>query len=187
MKTKAIASARIKTDRIDARILAHLLRADLVAESYVPPKEVREIRALVRHRLALVKVRTMVKNRVHSIVDKYGYRCEFSDMFGKSGTEWLRSLELSEMDRLMLENHLAHIEAISQQVRRVDDAIRERASMDEDVRLLLSLTGIDVYTALLIRSEVGDIKRFPDHKRLVSWRVWHHRYTSLGTLSTTEG
>jgi transposase len=60
MKTKAIASARIKTDKVDAKILAHLLRADLVAESYVPPKQIREIRALMRHRLSLLKMRTMV-------------------------------------------------------------------------------------------------------------------------------
>ena len=59
LKTRAIASARIKTDKVDARILAHLLRGDLVAECYVPPKDIREIRALVRHRASLVKIRTM--------------------------------------------------------------------------------------------------------------------------------
>jgi transposase len=67
MKTKAIASARVKTDKVDAKILAHLLRADLVAESYVPPKQIREIRALMRHRLSLLKMRTMVKNKVHAL------------------------------------------------------------------------------------------------------------------------
>lgn len=169
LKTKAIASARVKTDKLDARILAHLLRAGLIAESYVPPGNVREMRALVRHRLSLVKMRTMVKNKVHAIVDKYGYRCEFSDMFGKAGTQWLRAQELSELDRLLLENHLSLIESINTQIRRVDEAIRERACRDEDVRLLLSLTGVDVYTALLLRSEIGPIGRFPDYKRLVSW------------------
>jgi transposase len=72
LKTKAIASAKVKTDKLDVRILAHLLRADLIAESYVPPENVREIRALVRHRLSLVQMRTMVKNKVHAITDKYG-------------------------------------------------------------------------------------------------------------------
>lgn len=169
MKTKAIASARVKTDKVDARILAHLLRADLAAESYVPPGNVRELRALVRHRLSLVKMRTMVKNKVHAVTDKYGYRCEYSDMFGKAGMEWLRALELGELDRLVLENHLSHSESINAQIDRVDEAIRKKASQDDDVRLLLSMTGIDVYTALLIRSEVGPISRFPDYKKLVSW------------------
>ena len=73
-KTKAIASARIKTDKLSARILAHLLRADLIAECYVVSKEVRQVRALLRQRASLVKMRTMVKNRVHSHLDRYDYR-----------------------------------------------------------------------------------------------------------------
>lgn len=170
LKTKAIASARIKSDEIDARILAHLLRADLIAESYVPPKGLREIRALIRHRASIVKIRTMVKNKIHALIDKHGLQHnEYSDLFGKGGTQWLRSLELNSLDRLMLDNHLNHIESLNRQVRRVDDEIRSRASQDEDVRLLLSMTGVDVYTALLIRSEIGGIERFPDYKKLVSW------------------
>ena len=69
----------------------------------------------------------------------------------------------------MLDNHLSHVESLSRQIGRVDGEIRSRASLDEDVRLLLSLTGVDVYTALLIRSEIGNISRFPDYRRLASW------------------
>ena len=169
LKTKAIASARIKNDRVDARILAHLLRANLIPESYVPPKELREIRALIRHRASIVKIRTMVKNKVHALIDKHGLRSQYSDLFGKGGMQWLRSLELLSLDRLMLDNYLRHIESLNEQIERVDEEIRGKASRDEDVRLLLSMTGIDIYTALLIRSEIGSIDRFPDYKRLVSW------------------
>jgi transposase len=169
MKTKAIASARVKTDKVDAKILAHLLRADLVAESYVPPQQIREIRALIRHRLSLMKMRTMVKNKVHALTDKYGYRCEFSDMFGASGLKWLKTLEMSELDCLILENHLSHIESINLQIDKVDVAIKEKSCEDEDVRLLMSLPGVDVRTALLLKSEIGPIGRFEDYKRLVSW------------------
>jgi transposase len=159
LKTKAIASARIKSDSVDARILAHLLRADLIPESYVPSREMRETRSLVRHRLSIVKVRTMVKNKIHVIIDRNGLKHEFSDLFGKAGISWLKELKLSSLDRLMLDNYLAHIESLERQTKR----------MDEDMRLLLSLTGIDVYTALLIKSEIGDIRRFPNYKKLVSW------------------
>jgi len=169
LKTKAIASARIKSDKIDARILAHLLRGDLVAESYVPPKHLREIRALVRHRMSLLKVRTMVKNRVHALIDKYGYKHGFSDLFGRKGVEWLKLLEFGSLDRLMLSNYLEHIECLNRQIERIDLEILDEASHDEDVKLLLSMTGIGVYTALLIKSEIGDIHRFPNYKKLVSW------------------
>jgi len=169
LKTKAIASAKIKSDKIDARILAHLLRAGLIAESYVPPKELREIRALIRHRASIVKIRTMVKNKIHALIDKYGFEYGYSDLFGKGGIRWLRTLELNPLDRLMLDNHLQHIESLSNQIKRVDEEIHGKASQDEDVKLLLSMTGIDIYTALLIKSEIGSIERFPDYKKLVSW------------------
>jgi len=169
LKTKAIASARIKSDKVDARILAHLLRSNLIAESYVPPKHLREIRALVRHRAGIVKIRTMVKNEIHALIDKHGFKHEFSDLFGKGGLEWLRSLELPSLDRLILDNHLTHLQSLNQQTERVDKEIHDKAVEDEDVRLLLSMTGIDVYSALLIRSEIGSIERFPHYKKLVSW------------------
>ena len=169
LKTRAIASARIKSDKVDARILAHLLRANLIAESYVPPRELREIRALIRHRASIVKTRTMVKNKIHALIEKHGRTSEYSDLFGKRGIEWLRAVELPSLDRLMLDNHLQHIESLNHQIERVDEEIRLKASQDEYVRLLLSMTGIDIYTALLIRGEVGSIDRFPNYKKLVSW------------------
>jgi transposase len=169
LKTKAIASAKIKSDKVDARILAHLLRSNLIAESYVPVKPLREIRALIRHRVAIVKIRTMVKNQTHAIVDKHGLSCEYSDMFGKSGMKWLKALELPPLDKLILDNHLTHLESLNQQIDRVDEEVHSKACEDEDVRLLLSLTGIDVYSALVIRSEIGSINRFADYKKLVSW------------------
>jgi len=66
LETKAIAKAKVKTDKIDSKILAHLLRADLVPESWVPPREIRDLRSLVKHRAFLVRTRTKLKNRVHA-------------------------------------------------------------------------------------------------------------------------
>ncbi|MCL6579464.1 MAG: IS110 family transposase [Candidatus Bathyarchaeota archaeon] len=169
LKMRAIASAKIKNDRVDAKVLASLLRGGLVAECYVPPKEVRALRALVRHRVQLVKSASMVKNRVHSLLERYGFRREFSDLFGKAGLEWLRRLELKPLDKLLLDNFIEQIECLEKLIENVDAEIGRRASIDEDVRLLLSLTGVNVYSALLIKSEIGDVKRFPNYKKLVSW------------------
>ena len=170
MKTKAIASARIKSDTIDARMLAHLLRADLIPSCYVPPCEIREMRYLLRHRASIVKIRTMVKNKIHSMLDRNGVEAAgFSDLFGKRGMEWLKSVKLSALDRLMLDNHLEHLESLRRQVEAVDRLITLRASKDEYVKLLLSMKGVDVYSALLIRSEIGDVSRFSSYKKLISW------------------
>jgi transposase len=73
-KTKIIAQAKIKSDKLDARILSDLLRAGLVYESYVPVKEFREKRSLVRHRIVLSRTKTKLANKIHAILDKYEYR-----------------------------------------------------------------------------------------------------------------
>lgn len=106
---------------------------------------------------------------MHALIDKHGFAASYSDVFGKGGLEWLRSLELPALDKLILINHLTHLESLNQQTERVDEEVHSKASENEGVRLLLSMTGVDVYTALLIKSEIGSIDRFPDYKRLVSW------------------
>jgi transposase len=168
-KTKAIASARIKTDRLSARILAHLLRADLIAECYVAPREVRQVRALLRQRASLVKMRTMVKNRVHSHLDRYGHGSPWSDAFGAGGLMWLRGLELEPVDRCILDSHLRHMECLNGEIGFLDSRIAGHAVENMDVVLLMTLTGIDYHSATLLALEIGDISRFPSPKHLVSW------------------
>ncbi len=94
-KTRIIAEARIKNDRMDARVLADLVRADLIAESYVPDVKIREQRALLRQRRSLVEDTVAVKNRIHNQLDKYDLKPEYSDLFGKQGRKWLASIQLS--------------------------------------------------------------------------------------------
>ena len=81
-KTKIIAQAKIKSDKLDARILSDLLRTGLIYESYVPVKEFREKRSLVRHRIVLSRTKTKLANKIHAILDKYEYRTELTDIFG---------------------------------------------------------------------------------------------------------
>jgi transposase len=88
-KTCIIAETKIKNDRMDARVLADLVRADLVAESYVPTKPIREQRALLRPRRSLVEDTVAVKNRIHNLLDKYDLKPQYSDLFGKQGRESL--------------------------------------------------------------------------------------------------
>jgi len=187
LKTKAIASARIKTDKVDARILAHLLRGDLVAECYVPPRELREIRALVRHRAGLVRMRSTVKNRVHALLDEHGLRCGYTDLFGKRGTEWLRSLELSFLDRLVLDIHLQHVESLEGQIGRVDEETRRGASLDEDIRLLLSFTGLTSTLRCSSGPRSGASAGFPTTRGSSPGRVSPRPSTSRGPWRSMEG
>jgi transposase len=169
LKTRAIAEARIKTDKIDARLLAHLLRANLVAESYVPDKQTRARRALLRHRASIVKTRTEIKNRIHNLLDKYDLQAQCTDLFGKKGLEWLRSLQLEPIDRTILNSDLQILEALDAQVEKINLEIASIAVDQENVKLLMTLPGVDYYAAMVIANEIGDVTRFPDAKNLVSW------------------
>ena len=120
-KTKIIASAKIKSDKLDARILSDLLRTGLIYESYVPVKEYREKRSLVRHRIVLSRTKIKLANKIHSILDKYEYRSEKTDIFGKSGINWLKSLPLSSIDKIILNTTLASIETRDNQI---EDSIK---------------------------------------------------------------
>jgi transposase len=96
LRTKAIASARVKTDAVDARTLAHLLRADLLPEAYVAPRELRDLRDLLRHRVALTRIRSALKQRVGAILAKHGIQRPYSNLFGPGGMRFLTELELRE-------------------------------------------------------------------------------------------
>jgi len=91
-RTRLIAEARVKTDKVNARILAQLLRANMLPLCFVPSRDQRDRRQLIRHRISLVKIRTEVKNRVHALLDKHGFKCPYTTLFSKKGVEWLRSL-----------------------------------------------------------------------------------------------
>lgn len=151
------------------RTLAHLLRADLVAASYVPNKETRARRSLLRHRANLVKTRTEIKNRIHNLLDKYDLKSDFSDIFGKQGLEWLQGLQLPPIDRTILNSDLALLDSLETQIQNMNIEIAKLACNQEDAKLLMTMPGIDYYSAMIISSEIGDVKRFSTAEKLASW------------------
>jgi len=108
LKVRAIADAKIKHDSMDAGTLARLLRTDLIPPVYVPPKDVRERKNLLRHRLWLVKLQTMTKNRgVRQLVDRNHVKTpKVTDLFDKTGTKFLKALELPGIDGKLSKDHL---------------------------------------------------------------------------------
>jgi len=169
MRTKAIAEARIKTDRIDAKTLAYLLKGDLVAESYVPTRKNRERRALIRHRASLTRMRVEIKNRIHALLDKHELSYTYTDLFGKQGLEWLRSLQLPTTDQQILRTSLQVADTLTEQIREMDIQIAKDATSEEKAKLLMTMPGVDYYAAMVLLSEIGDVHRFSSDEKLVSW------------------
>jgi transposase len=169
LRVRAIASARVKTDDIDARTLAHLLRTDLIPAAYVPPKETRDLRELLRYRQDLVKQRSALKNRVHSLLAKDGYISPYTDLFGREGRHWLEEVGLREQQRYQLQGYLCVLDCLTEQIHEADARVRRTCRLSPEARLLLDVPGIGPLSALTIVAELGDISRFPTAEHAVSF------------------
>jgi len=169
-QTKAIGTAEVKNDRLDAKLLAQLRRADMVAESYVPEDDIREHRTLVRGRKRLVEKRTDFKNEAHSLLDKKGVEIE-QDLFSKEGREILASedLGLDKVTRTLLESYLSIIDELTERIENVEEVINEVAASLEETRLLMTIPGVSFYSSLMITAELGEIERFDRSKEAVSY------------------
>jgi transposase len=163
-KTKAIAYAKVKTDKVDSATLAHLLRSNLLPLSYVPEKPVRLHRKLLRYRASLVTLQTRVKNKIHNILAKNNVSQEYSDLFGKEGMTFLRSLSLPENYKIALEGYIAVLDTVRHEIREVSKKVRRLAMEDRYAMLLMTIPGMGYYSALLTASEIGDVRRFRSAK-----------------------
>lgn len=169
-KTKAIAEAKIKTDRIDSRMLAHLKRADLLPESWLAPLAVREVREWLRHRIFLVRKRAAVKTKIRSLLAKLNLDCPQTDVLGKGAQLWLADLKgLPEVFSAQLRDYLKLGNQLTALIEEVEARIEECGQHSEVAELLATIPGVGVFTALLLESEIGDIDRFPSPKKLAAY------------------
>lgn len=167
--TRAIASARLKNDKVDSRMLAHLLRTNLLPRAYIPPREVRDLRELLRLRSSLQRMRATVKIRLRSLLLKTGHDYTGYDILGKSGRAYCRSLEVRECYRTALAHWCTQGEHLSRQLKALDQQLAGLAKSNPDAELLMTMPGVGLYSALLILAEIGEISRFKYSDQLVSW------------------
>jgi transposase len=168
LRCKAIASARLKNDKVDAAILARLLRADLLPEAWIAPSPVRQLRALLRHRAQLVRLRTLLRNRIHAVLADHG-QDRPEGCWSGPGRAWLASLGLPAVWREVIEDDLALIDALQDPIDRLDWEVRQHARADPRVKVLTSLPGVGPFTALVLLAEIGDITRFGSARKLAAW------------------
>jgi transposase len=171
LKTKLIAESKVKTDKIDGDALADLLRTNFLPEAYLAPQEVRQAREIHRHRASLVKIRTGVKNRIHSILAKQGTFFNLTDIFGLKGRKSLEKIipTFKPVYQESLKRYLALIDWLDRQIKEIEEKLQHLVKDDIQAKLLMSIPGIGYYSAYLILSELGEINRFSHPKKLISY------------------
>ncbi len=140
-KVKGLAPLAVKTDRIDARVLAVLSQRELVPAIWLPDPRVRRERELARFRLHLVKHRSQLKNRIHSALISFGRPCPVTDLFGVAGRELLAELDLPEPWKGNIDASLVLIDELEAQVEEVNAKLRSSGAEHPYVPLLLSVPG----------------------------------------------
>jgi transposase len=164
-KTRYIAEAKIKSDRVDSKAIAELARLDALPLAYMPDKEISMLREQVRRRAFLVRERVKLRVKIKSILTYEGIRWPSdTGLFTRKGVEWLHALNLEPV-----ESYLRVLKPLDDEIRLVSRQLRGVAEEDEDVKLLMTIPGIGYYSALLVKSEIGDVSRFPFGDRLCSY------------------
>jgi len=161
-----------KTDKLDARGLALLLRNGTLPVVWIPPKGLRDQRSLLRTRMWLVGIRTRIKNRIHATFLQHGIRIEeVSDIFGVSGRRHIsdRRLELPPETSRSMERSLTLLDQLQEHIDCIEARLKEILSDTEDMKLIMTLPGVGKILASVIALEVGDISRFPDPSHLASY------------------
>jgi len=169
LQTRAIASAKVKTDKIDARVLADLLRCRYLPEVWQPEAQTRLWRRLTHRRSSLVADRTGMKNRLHAVLAERLIEVPGSRLFSSKGLAWLAGLELDAEGRSRIDSDLRLLAAVEAEITALDQQLAELAYPCEDTRLLMTLPGFDVTVAMGLLAAWGEPARFKDGAHAASY------------------
>lgn len=170
------------TDKLDARGLATLLHQWYAAQRLAPPAAVRDERELPRTRMALVRMRTNLKNRAHATLAKFGLSPLASDLFSLKGRAWLGHAirRLPPETRRSLELELELLDQLQTHIDTLEARILDRIQSTPSIQLLKTLPGVGNIVAIVIASEVGSPSRFPSPSHFASYAGTTPKVSSSG-------
>lgn len=167
-----LSQSGVKTDRIDAAKLAERLRLNAVPQCHVYSPEARHGLDLIRQRVNLVRERTRILNREHTLLDRFDHKPSDSGSSHTAGSrcqQYLDTLKLGPGATAILYQHVRHIRFLNDEIHTLDHLIAGRATCNEDAKIIMSLPGFDAFTALLVAVSIDGIERFSSPKQLVSF------------------
>jgi transposase len=187
-RLRAISHARVKTDRIDARVLAELLAADLVPTVWTPDETTRRLRRQVSRRRGLVKRCTAIKNEIGAVlVRNLKRRPEVTDLFGRKGRVWLAAVELPADERDTVDGCLRQLDFLTGELEAIDRQLARAVVDSPQMRRLMTIPGVDATTAVTLVAVIGDVSRFPTSRHLVGYLGLHPGVRQSGSAPARHG
>jgi transposase len=163
-KTKAIAEAELKSDRVDSETLAELLRLNGIPEAYAPEEETRRLRRLVLERLFYLSKEKAIRSHLYSVLLRKGIPYDDGIMMRRAQRETLRELGIPEIDRGL--DALVHLDETT---KRLDHAVHDAFEKSTDAKLLSTIPGVGEITALTLVAFLCPIDRFPSIDKVSSY------------------
>ncbi|MCA1700010.1 MAG: IS110 family transposase [Actinobacteria bacterium] len=187
-QVRAISHARVKSDKIDAKVLADLLAADLIPRVWIGDERTRMLRRLVSRRRGLVKRRTQIKNEISAVLHRnLKGRSPASDPFGAKGRAWIAEQILPIDERLTVDGCLRQLDFLGDELAQIDAVIAQQVLGDDDVRRLMTIPGVDVVTATTLVAVIGDVRRFSTSRHLVGYLGLHPTIRQSGNSPGRHG
>lgn len=166
LRLRAIATARAKTDGLDAALLARLLRADMIPASYVPPARYQTLRDLTRCRARLSCEATLAKSQMHALLARANVHPPLKTLFGVRGRKYLAHLDLGLAANIARDELLRRLEHYGREIAALDGHLERLAAEFPESAALEALYGIGRYSALLIVAEIGEPGRFKNARQV---------------------
>jgi transposase len=183
-----ISQARAKTDRLDARTLAKLLRAGALEGVWAPDERTRARRRLCSRRAALVRARTRAENEAHAVLARnLKRRPPATDLFGRAGRRWLAAVQLPADERLTLDACLRQVDFLSAEITELERLASADLVDDEDARRLLTIPGVEAQATLALLAVIGDGSRFGSARQLVAYLGLDPRVRQSGSGEARHG
>ena len=170
MQVRIIAHAKIKTDTIDAGVLAKLYASGFLPEVWIPDEPAQALRRQVTRRNQIVRQRSRLKNIIQSILHSHLIpACPHADLCGAKGRAWLVAQVVPEDERLAIERHLREFDRLSEDLKVIERDLARSALNDEGVKRLMTIPGVDMVVALAMAAAIGEIGRFEEPQKLVGY------------------
>jgi transposase len=169
-QVRIIAHAKVKTDTIDAGVLAQLYASGFLPEVWIPDQPTQALRRQVTRRNQVVRQRSRLKNIMQSILHSHLIpSCPHQDLCGSKGRAWLLNQVVPEDERLAIERHLREFDRLGEDLKVIERDLARSALGDERIKRLMTIPGVDMVVALAMTAAIGEISRFHKPEKLVSY------------------
>jgi len=166
---RVVAEAKVKTDKIDARVLAQLYAAGFLPEVWMPDEATELRRRLVAQRAQIVAHMTRLTNRIHAVLHANLIPRYEGKLFAKTGRVWLDAQPVPADQKLSIRRHLDELDRLAPDLAALDRTLAETALEDDRVRRLMTIGGVNATVAVSVLAAIGDIQRFAAPHKLVAY------------------